>query len=248
MPHASLQEFDRALMSADSSGVHVMDNLLYANAVYAALINGDVPLARTFLQTMSASLPFQAVLDAAHYWSLHALVDLHSGSFAEAIDHGRRAFAVVAGTMPFGDAQCHLFLAAALYETNERQAAQEHLDAMRAIGVGMGSRQIAYWCHALEAHSSFVEGNIAAGRESLTRTLALSREMDGSPMYWWPRARVAQFYAKALEYGIETDHVCDLIRRLGLVLEASATVPDSWPLPVKSTLSAASPYILTTSR
>ncbi len=233
-PRASLQKLDQALASANVSGVHVMDNFLYAHAVYAALAIDDLPATETFLQAIGASLPPHSTLGLAHYWSLHALADLHAGRFAAAIDHGRQALALgQAAAVPFGEANCHLGLAVALYETGEREVAQEHLRAVRAIGVGMDSRQIEYWCCALEAHIAFEDEDTVAGRQSLARALALSREMDGAPMYWWPQTRVAQLYAQALEHDIETDHVRDLIRRLGLVPVASATVPESWPFPLK---------------
>ena len=230
-PQASLQKFKQALACADASGVHVMDDFLYGNAVYPALAIGDIPMAEKFLQTMSASLRPDNQFLTIHYWNLSTFAHLHAGRFAAAVTAGFQAL-TLERTSPFGEANCRLPLILALYETGAREVAQQHLDAMRAIGMSMNSRQIEYWCCALDAYIAFNEGDTATGRESLASTLALSREMDGAPMYWWPQKQVAQLYAKALAYEIETDHVCDLIRRLDLDAPDEG-VPDTWPFPVK---------------
>ena len=62
--------------------------------------------------------------------------------------------------------------------------------------------------------------------------MALSREIGGAHLPWWPRSQIARLYAIALDYDIETDHVCDLIRRLDLGAPDEG-VPDTWPFPVK---------------
>lgn len=234
MPRAALKRFEEALASTNASGVHSVDYLLHMLAVYAALIAGDLPLAEKYLQTVKKLMPQDSVNANLYFWSLSAFINLQAGKFPTAADESRQALALAqAAAIPFGMADCHLSLAVALFETGERAAAQEQIDAARAIGISTRSRQVEYWCCALEAYMAFSGNDAATGREMLARAMLLSREMDGAPLYWWPQTRVAWFYAKALEHGIETDHVRDLIRRLELVPADPANAPDSWPFPLK---------------
>lgn len=233
-PQTTLQILDEAMACINTSGVHVMDGILHTHAVYAALAINDLTAAESLLQNVSTFFHPDSTLDLAHYWFLRGLIAIHSGSITKAIDYGNKAVSLAqAATMPFGIACGHHGLAVAWHEAGERNMAQKHLQSMRAIGKSMGSRQIAYWCSAMDAYFAFAEEDTASAKHHLAITLALSREMDGSPMYWWPSKTVAQLYAKALEYNIETDHVRELIRRLGLVPADCATTPDTWPFPVK---------------
>lgn len=234
MPRAALRRFDRAQATLASSGIQPMNAALEAQAVYPALSSGNVPLAEALVRTMEKFARPDAPLANGGYLYMSALTHSHAGRLSDALDHSRQALSLVEiAAYSFGRALCHLTLAVVLYETGEREAARQHLRSTRAIGASMGSRQVEFGCSALEAHWMFEAGDAAAGRAALARTLGLSREMDGAPLYWWPRTRVVWFYATALEHGIETDHVCSLIRRLDLAPEDSAVAPDNWPWPVK---------------
>lgn len=233
-PRTTLRIFEEATICIHNTGIHVMDGVLHAHAVYAALAINDLTAAESLLQNDSIYFHPDNTLDLAHYWFLRGLIAIHGGSINKAIDFNNKAVTLAqAANMPFAIACGHHGLAIAWYEAGEKNMAAQHLQKVRHIGESMGSRQIAYWCSAMDAYHAFVEDDATSLKHHLTLTLALSREMDGSPMYWWPSKTVAKLYAKALEYNIETNHVCELIRRLELVPADCATTPDAWPFTVK---------------
>jgi len=233
MPRTALQKLDAALGSTPASRVPVLDSFRNSQGVCAALIGGDVPAAQKFLQTMHALLPPHSPLALSYYWHLRALTEIHAGRCSMAIDHSRQALAYGHdAAMPLGISNCHLGLAYALLETGEAEHAQEHIDAARTIGAGMDSRSIEFWCSAHEARAAFEQGGLPEGRALLARALALSREMGGAPLLWWPRPQIARLYAQALEHAIETEHVRDLIRQLELA-PPDGPVADTWPFPLK---------------
>ncbi len=232
-PRLALQRCEQALASTKASGVQIVDQFLYAQAVYAALIGGDLPTAEKCMQTLHALLPPHSPLSQGHYRHLQALTDLYAGRYTAAVEHSRQALALTqAAAMPFGVSNCHFGLALTLLEIGAAGQAQEHIHAARAIGVSMGSRAIEFWCSAHEAYAAFKQGDAQVGQVLLARALALSREIGGVPMIWWPRPQIARLYARALEHAIEVEHVCDLIRRLDLA-PPEGPVLDTWPFKLK---------------
>lgn len=233
-PAKALQQYDQALAVSQASGVPVM---VHGQAFYPALAAGDLPRARELLQAMDKSLPSDSPLEKAHYWALCSLLELNSGEASLAADYAHKALPLaIAASIPLGIAQTHACLAISLHAAGDQAASLAHLTSARHIGIKMDSRQIEHWCSGIEAHAAFAQGgtkNHAAGLTALKRTLTLSREMNGAPLYYLTRAQLVRLYAKALEQHIETEHVCDLISRLGLTPEDLATAPESWPWPIK---------------
>lgn len=234
-PREALALLDEGLAVGRASGTDGADHALRAQAVYAALLAGDAATAEACLEALETAAPRGAQRPRAHHLHLRAVLDLHAGRPARAVERAREAIAAAtAGAVPFAMANTRLALAAALVEARAPRAeAAAHVAAARAIGAGMRSRQIAAWCDLLEARAAHLHGDRDGARAALQSGLAASRAMGGAAMYYLPRPALAALYAEAIAAGIEADHARDVARRLALVPEDRAAAPDGWPWPLR---------------
>jgi DNA-binding SARP family transcriptional activator len=223
---------DEALAHAERTGLHAFDFLLVAQMARCSLIAGDPHTSERWIAAMAGTMRSHSHINGAFHRHLQCNAAAQRGDWQQALDHGRSGLAMALESgVPFVIAHCHIDLARALLGGGGPDWAS-HLHAARRIGQAMGSRVVDYLCLEAEAEAAFDAGEDALGLEHLAHALALSRAMGGATwLMAGPRAS-ARLYDRALNAGIEIDHVQRLIRRHRLIPPDPATAAESWPWPV----------------
>jgi ATP/maltotriose-dependent transcriptional regulator MalT/DNA-binding SARP family transcriptional activator len=130
---------------------------------------------------------------------------------------------------PYFEVLCRLALAEMLAECGDERKSIAQLQQLRPIVEAIDNRHLGFTCLVVFGRLALEHGRQRPGLRALGRGLALGREYGYTHFLWWRPAAMARTCALALEAGIETDYVKSLIRRRGLVPEAAARGPSSWP-------------------
>jgi ATP/maltotriose-dependent transcriptional regulator MalT/DNA-binding SARP family transcriptional activator len=215
------------LKNADNSGVHMLDFYLLAQGVYGGLSLGDPSAAADYLEKMSRIDSPRLGDKALYHYHVSSLAWCR-GDFAGAAEHGRQAVKIteeMGWLISLG--LCLIELAATLFDGGWHDEADACLT--RAIDTcrGMVMQNFLICMHG--ARFAFGHNQEAQGREFLKRGLAMGKRHGFVNMPRWNNQTMAVLLAKALELGIETDYVRNLIRKRELDPPQEARASESWP-------------------
>jgi LuxR family maltose regulon positive regulatory protein len=225
---------EEALDMAKRTGLHLWDFLLYSGLVYCLLINGNTAEAEAVMDTASDSWPKHCSIHNALYHHLRSNIAGQHGDWPEAAEQAHTAvkMAIKSGA-PFPEAWCRMDLARTLFRLGDSKKAREHLNQAWTIARAMTSKTLVNFCLVTEAAAAFQENNEEFGMARLAEALALSRAMGGPLFELSGPSYMAPLYNRALEAGIEVDHVQSMIRRYRFLPPDPATASDLWPWPVR---------------
>jgi ATP/maltotriose-dependent transcriptional regulator MalT/two-component SAPR family response regulator len=130
---------------------------------------------------------------------------------------------------PYFEVLSRLALAEILAECGDARKSIAHLQQLRPIVEQIHNHHLEFTCLLGFARLAIEHGRYRAGMTALRRGLALGREYGYTHFLWWRPATMARLCAYALEEGIETEYVRDLIKRRNLTLEAAPVGAESWP-------------------
>lgn len=214
---ACLEAVRKGFETADASGVHLWDFMLGAQASFGTLTAGRLEEAGKYLRNMSFILHTKRRLDIAHYhyhlgWEAicHENLSLAREHMELSVKTSHEA------GVPFILAFTTMGLAEVLIEYGDYWEAERLLNEARGLGQGMKSMTVEYQYSWIEAFRLIRQGNEKAAMEHLRRHLAISREYRILNHACWRSSVMTQLYAKALEAGIETEHVRFMIRKRAL--------------------------------
>lgn len=229
---ACMEVVERGFAIAETSGIHIMDGFLIAQAVYASCLRGDHETALEYLRKVENTLNRANNLALSHYHFLSAFLALAKGDSRLAIEHGKSNLAVIERSgVPFGIAITHIALANAYVETGAYDKAKIRLAEAAAIGHGMKSKVIEYSCAVSKAHMAMEKGRDKTCLEYMRKALSLTKEMGFVNIFFNRRPVMSRLLAKALEAGIETIQAQELIQKFRL--EPPEAAPETWPYPIK---------------
>lgn len=134
---------------------------------------------------------------------------------------------------PWTRALAHLQRSLVHVEEGDPVRAVHHLRAAQRMGKESGMRFIRFACLLAEAYGCLLRGKEGSGIAPLREALRLGKEQGYFDIYLWRPGLLEKVAAKALERGIETGYVLELIRRNALVPEDLLADPGSWPWPLK---------------
>ena len=215
-----------ALAYADTTGMHVTDAHIVGTLIYANLLDADIAAADASLARMGEWLAeTPETLDAAHYEMMLGWRALIVGELAVARDHAKRAVRMTqrigavypASLCRYGLA--HVLVEQGDYDTAVTEINKARLNANAAYGAWMN-----YQCDMLLAHLEFRRGRDDVGFRRLRSALIRGRECGFSQPLWFRPRIMAELCARALEKGIEAEHVQALARQRRLVLPAKGAV------------------------
>lgn len=233
-PESSLAHVSEALLVAQTTGVHLLDFLLYGQGANAALSQGELETARDFLGKMAPVLGSARRNDISYYYHLTCWYSLLRGDIVGARAEAEEALklAVECGS-PFAEGLCYLMLAHVLHMSAEPRKAVDFLARAHHIGGSMKSSLIEFPAHLFDALFAFDRGDEAAGLDCLRTALAIGRDKGLMNFDGWHPVVIARLCAKALENGIETEYVREMIRRRKLTSVADGMPPENWPWPLQ---------------
>lgn len=225
-----IETAERGLELAERTGIHLWDFMLLAQAGWGALTSDNLVQARTYLNRMGATAHPQRLLDLCHYRYELFVEAMHRGDAAAMHDHSSAALKLAreAG-VPWAEGIVLSGCARARAAAGQRAAAGRLLAQAGRIAERLGSDTIAYG----ELLARVELGLPRDGRtHALRRLLEISRRCGFINSSWWRASAMADVCTQALEAGIETDFVRELIERRGL-LPAPQRNPSGWPVPVR---------------
>jgi ATP/maltotriose-dependent transcriptional regulator MalT/DNA-binding SARP family transcriptional activator len=230
-PDLCLRAAASGLDLADQTGIHLMDPNLLAQGVYGALIAGDRANARTLLNRLAGFVAGARNVHESQYHFLMGWDALLGGDRPRALEHTRRALESVSGA-PFPRAWNEIALGIVLHEMGKETEADEHLALGRAIGRTVRSTMIEFMSLLAETEFALDRGRDDEAVAGLRAAMTLGHAHGYRVIPWWRPRVAARLCARALDEGIETAYVQDLVRRHGLSLDEPVLAPDAWPWPV----------------
>ncbi len=224
-----------ALALGDSTGLHIFDGRIRAQALYAHLGLGDIPQSAPILSAVEAQVDPGRRLDTSHYHYQAACFHLLDGNLARAESHGRKALALAneAGTV-FPRGLCHVSQGLVLTRLGEHASAARHIYAAQRIAYAMNSSLLLFIVSIAGAWNQLSQGDENEACRLVREAFVLGvRHHYGSPWEAWQRDMMVRLCQLAMKHGIETDYTQFLIRHNALLPQDSSIASDAWPWPVK---------------
>jgi LuxR family maltose regulon positive regulatory protein len=230
---AILQE---ALARAEETGIHIWDRNVLELVASASLCRGDLDRAGELVDHMAAGLDGARLFDRFYYHSAVAWCCLMQGDVRQAEAHQERARAMAERTaVPINAAEGHFGMALCARARGSAAKAREYAAEVRRAGRRMGSELVEYEALLLDAALAFDDGKEEPGLRALRAALQSGKDRGFVYFKWWLPSMMTMLFRKALENGIETAHVRDLIMKCRLVPDESALPVEAWPWPVRIT-------------
>jgi len=227
----SLRLVQEALELSQKFDAHVADTRVMTQAVFALLGAGNVESARSYLDRIKEALNSKQRMDVGQYHYLSAYFFAASGDLARAREHAVRAFEKT--DVPFGAALGNSCLAQVHILRKEFREAAICITRARSAGRQMRSVNAEMQVHLLEAQMAQAQGHEQQMVHALRKGLTIARETGLMGIVWWLPSAIESLGMKALEYGIETEYVRELIRKRNFVPETPLYYLENWPWPVK---------------
>ena len=232
----SLKSISEGLEIARKNGVHVWDQVLLSQGVYASLNRRDMKMAAGYLSKMETALERGRRHSDYPFHYLAAWYHLLAEDIPRSFLHSETALRLADETgMYFNKILSSLLMAQVLYEKGEYGKATLRLSSVKELVRRMGSPMLEYLCLIKEAQFALDhEGAEKQGLEALRKSMALGREHGYLNLFpWWQPSVMARLCEKALSEEIETDYVRNLIRTHGLFPDTPPLEVENWPWPLK---------------
>ncbi len=217
---------------ARSSGVTAWQRHTMGHGISALLSAGDLSAATAMLAEFSRGIHEAAVIDKAYYHLLSGWRSRIDGDLSAALDNVRKGRELFRGFLP---AEVLHNLVEAEYLFEEGRNVEAAVPLVRALEDSrkMKSRFFEHYCLLVSSRIALSQGNRAEGIRRLGDAMALGRVGDYVNRHFWQSGTMADLCALALENGIETDYVRNLIKRRNLTPDPPPIHIENWPWPLK---------------
>jgi LuxR family maltose regulon positive regulatory protein len=235
---SSLEESDRTISEAlefgARTGIHLWDAFFCAIGACSSLMRGDMGKAEHYLEKMKPALTPPQKEQNVQYHLMMSWRQFLKGNFSAALINVETALMLEEETGYYFVRITVLHeMAQVLHALNDDRA-EEYLSQGLDLAVLSKSSILEFGCRIAKAIFVFDNGNEKTGIGLLREALSLGKKHGHySLLYWWDPVAMSRLSVKALEYGIETDYVKDLIRIRKLVPEEPPILIESWPWPLK---------------
>jgi ATP/maltotriose-dependent transcriptional regulator MalT/DNA-binding SARP family transcriptional activator len=219
-----------ALALGRASGIRRWIPQFLGDRVACALSEGDLESASRALRALGREIEGATRLHRGFFHYLASWEALARGNLGQAEAHVGQMDVV---GLPVVEVATLIMAAYVAYERGDGRTAGARL--ARALDVARKShiRYAEFWAGLLAAHMELESGDEEAGRGLLARTMAFGRASGAVTCWPWRPRLMAALCVKALEAGIEVDHVRHLVRVRRLVPETPAVHVQAWPWPVR---------------
>jgi|GEM_PF-516741 len=227
---------EEGLTLARETGIHVFDIHLQSQGVHGGLNSYDSETSRHYLENMAATVSDRRQWDVSNYHLLSAWERLCQDDIQSSQEHLQAAVRITEKIgCTFSWAMGHAGLALACLEGSGQEGFAEHLGKARQLLPGRSDiPEFLYLC--VEALACFRSRKEARGAVLLASALPIARKKGFFSAPFWKQEVMSLLCAKALEHGIETEYVRELIIRRSLLplpgKEQEAYLLD-WPFPLR---------------
>jgi LuxR family maltose regulon positive regulatory protein len=228
---AAADALNRAELIAHEHGLNFIWPAVLTQRAFLALSFGDLQCAGALLPKLRGAIDPDRRMDLALFHSARSWYEFQRGDLAAAIKDAQTAVdgAFEAGAVTI-QTYCALWRARLLLETGEAGHALANVRNLRSRAGGT-SRLLEFDTLLLEAAATFQCGDKAGGSALLRTALAIGREQNYLNTLRWDPGMMVRLLCHALEAGIETEYVKQLIRARRLFPETPEI--EQWPWPVK---------------
>ena len=229
-----LDEVRKGLDMAEKSGVHIIDNWLLAQEVYARLTLDDPGPAKPILDRMKPILNSRRYLDIGHYHHLCSLFYLKTGEIDTAFHHGQEALRVAEETGTFFPEGLNCATAAQIYFARGDEKTATELNARaQSIGRSMQSHYLEMLSLYNQSYFNLKSGKRDQARTPLAAALKMQKDLQLKNFSNWCQEAMQDLYEEALKSGIEVEYVRSMIRTRNIPPMTSSVEIENWPWQLK---------------
>jgi ATP/maltotriose-dependent transcriptional regulator MalT/DNA-binding SARP family transcriptional activator len=220
---------DKALVTAQASGVHVFDQILLSQGAALALSQGDLERGRMFSQRRAG---LGNVKEQSPHHALEPWICWLSGRRADALAHVERSIECSKREdIPHFNAVELLGVAIVSFECGAQAAALSQVHDARALGVATRNPMILWMADLLEGYMRLCRGE--EGAALIETSMTLGQEHGFRHFFFWPRHAVARVCLEALARRIHVDYAIELIDNGHLPAPQEAMDIERWPWSLK---------------
>jgi DNA-binding SARP family transcriptional activator len=231
-----IDRMNEGLEISRESGVHLWDYIHLCMGICASQLSGDLEQSAKLLARMSPAVENGRPLDKFYYYHMMSCHCSLTGDIPGGISMGKKALSLAQQIGFLGaQAKSRLIMAHLSRQAGNRQEAREHIAECRMIGRKVKSELIEFWSRLSDACTAFAEGHEAVGMRALREAMILGGKKGFTAFNFgaWLPKELSLLCSKALEAGIETAFVREMIRKRKLIPEHSPGHLALWPWPLK---------------
>lgn len=239
MHESCLKSVFNGLKIAETTGVYIWRYNLITHGLASALSNNDLSTADRLMEDMSSISEEDQRLSVTYHHCMAVWYFICRGDRIDALAHQRAALESATDLgMPFIEAISHFGIAQVCFELGEHKNAKAHLAHAGRIGRRMRSHMFEFMYLLMTAQFTLSDKpetvtSERKGLGALRKAMSLGREEGYVNCYWWRPSVMARLCCEALQAGIETGYVQDLIRKRNLFLEIPHLDVEDWPWHLK---------------
>jgi LuxR family maltose regulon positive regulatory protein len=229
-----LKAVSDGLELSQNTGVHIVDKMILGNGSVGALQANDFSTFNTLIEKMALNLSRFSLYEISFYHWLKTRKALRRGNLGQASAHIELAVnAAMEAGMPFSLCISHLVKAEVMHSLKKHKEAEEQLSIGFDIVYKTKSTILEFWALMTGALCAFGQGDEASGVMYLRKALVLGKEKGYCNIILDTPGAAEMLCIKALEAGIEIEHVQEIIRKQKLIPEKAPLHVETWPWPLK---------------
>lgn len=221
---------DKGMELAETNGVRLWRNRTLIFGISGALSIGDIAKADELAGQLDERALARRSFDSCLFRYFNGWKAMLEKDPLTAYQEVRASLRIAREIgLPFFEVLCGLSLGQVLCACGDSRKARRTLKEIRGIGLRIQNRLLEYMSFLSFAQITLAVGRPGYGRNALRYALGLGREKGFAHMLWWQPEEMARLCVFALEEGIETDYVRDLIKRRQLVPAEPPLHIETWP-------------------
>lgn len=218
-----------------AAGAHVHTGQLLAYAAGGALMVGDLATAGSYLRELADLPGDKPRFDQCLYHLFSTWHALAGGDKLAAYRHQSRALrlAIEVGS-PYFEALCRLASAQVLFENGEERNALSHFQRLYEIAREIENPLLEFT--GLMGFACTIPergGRPRTGSWAMRRALEIGKPRSFTAFMLWRPDPLARLCSQALEAGVESRYVAEIIRARSLKLDATRHGLADWPWPFR---------------
>jgi DNA-binding SARP family transcriptional activator len=225
---------ETALQLADATGVHVMDVLLHYQAAMANLTTGRLDAGRHCIESIHALIVPGQLMNEVCYYQAAGILAWHEGNLSRASICVEKAVELCnqAG-IRFAIGLNSIGYALILFEQGQTDDAHTLLAKTRQRAQSDRLEYMLFEADLFLAYFSFIQGNRQTALQALESAMVIGAKSRRIGATWWHPTIMSLLCSEALYADIETDYVCEMIRRRQLAPHSTYPALQNWPWPVR---------------
>jgi two-component SAPR family response regulator len=229
-----LKTVSAGLEISDQTGVHIWDFLQLGTGLSCVLSMGELDAAQEYIDKMAPDMDGPRRLVVCYYRYLISWDAYLRGDFNSALQHTENALqAAIETGVPYFEGLTNLSSAIVNNALDKKEESVDYLDKAMKLSIRIKSKILEFMCLLTEAQFALDDGNDQGLRECLGKAIEIGNKNNYTNFSWWLPNSMTQLCSKALEYGIGTDYVKNLIKKRNLIPDPSFYEINNWPWEIK---------------